>query len=116
MKHCDKCNVDINSDLNYCPLCFNEITNNADEKCAKLYSVTKEKPTEIIKTHTTRKIFAIISLAVILACGIINYMTGTPCWSALVALGVLYLWIFFAISKISIFHNSKGAYVALIVI
>ena len=29
---------------------------------------------------------------------------------------VLYLWIFFAISKISIFHNSKGAYVALIVI
>ena len=93
MKHCDKCNVDVNSDLNYCPLCFNEIGNGDAEK-PKLYSVTKEKPREIIKTHTTRKIFAIISIAVVLICAIINYLTLTPFWSGIVALSVVYLWIF----------------------
>ena len=93
MKHCDKCNVDINSDLNYCPLCFNEITENTEEKGSKLYSITADKPKEIIKTHTTRKIFAIISIAVALTCGLINYMTHTPFWSGLVMLGIIYLWI-----------------------
>lgn len=92
MKHCDKCNVDVNTDLNYCPLCFNEIsTGNLDTP--KLYSVTKDKPREIIKNHTTRKVFAIISIAIILACAMINYLTATPFWSGLVALGVVYLWI-----------------------
>ena len=93
MKHCDKCNVDINSDLNYCPLCFNEI-DEGQLDTPKFYSVSSVKPTEIKKTHMTRKIFTIISLAVILTCCIINYLTKTPFWSGLVALGIIYLWIF----------------------
>ena len=92
MKRCDKCNVEINTDLNYCPLCFNEIEEGVSDT-PKLYSVSTSKPKEIIKNHMTRKIFSIISLAVILTCVIINYLTKTPFWSGIVALGIVYLWI-----------------------
>lgn len=92
MKHCDKCNVNVNSTLDYCPLCFNQITGNNDEP--NLYGITKDKPKEIIKSHTTRKVFILLSLAVMIICGAINYLTKTPFWSGIVGLSIIYLWIF----------------------
>ena len=92
MKHCDKCNVNVNSTLDYCPLCFNKIDGEHTEPSQ--YSVTKNKPKEIIKSHTTRKIFFLISLAVISVCGVINYLTNTPFWSGIVGLSIVYLWVF----------------------
>ena len=91
MKHCDKCNVEVNTELNHCPLCFNEIK--GDNNTTGLYSVSTSKPKEIQKSHKTRKVFFLISLAVMLVCGLINYLTKTPFWSGIVGLSVLYLWI-----------------------
>jgi large subunit ribosomal protein L29 len=48
----DKCNVDINSNLDYCPLCFNGIK--GEEESAKLYSVSTEKPREIKKRQISK--------------------------------------------------------------
>lgn len=91
MKHCDKCNVNVNSTLDYCPLCFNKIEGDSLEPSQ--YSVTKEKPKEITKSHTTRKIFFLISLAVVSVCALINYLSKTPFWSGIVCFSVIYLWI-----------------------
>lgn len=91
MKHCDKCNLDVNTDLNYCPLCFNEIS--GEDDAPHMYSHNPNKPREIQKSHKTRKVFFLISLFVVLVCGLINYLTGLPFWSGIVALSVLYLWI-----------------------
>ena len=91
MKHCEKCNVEVNTKLDYCPLCFNNLSGESKEP--KIYEATKDKPREIIKSHKTRKIFILISLAVITICALINYFTETPLWSGIVALGILYLWI-----------------------
>ena len=92
MKYCDKCNVNVNSTLDYCPLCFNKIEGENAEPSQ--YSITKDKPREIIKSHTTRKILFLISLAVVSVCAVINYLTHTPLWSGIVALSIIYLWVF----------------------
>ena len=91
MKHCEKCNVEVNTKLDYCPLCFNNLSGESTEP--KIYEASKDKPREIIKSHKTRKIFILISLAIITVCALINYFTETPLWSGIVALGILYLWI-----------------------
>ena len=91
MKHCDKCNVDVNSTLDYCPLCFNAIEGEVTEPSQ--YSVSKTKPKEIIKSHTTRKVFFLISLAIVSVCALINYLSKTPFWSGIVCFGIIYLWI-----------------------
>ena len=91
MKYCKKCNVNVNSTLDYCPLCFNKIEGESVEPSQ--FSVSKNKPKEITKSHITRKIFFLISLALVSVCAMINYLSNTPFWSGIVAFGVLYLWI-----------------------
>lgn len=91
MKHCDKCNVNVNSELDHCPLCFNQIS--GDGNTPGLYNVSSSKPKEIQKSHKTRKVLFLISLAVVLTSGLINYLSRTPFWSGIVGLSVLYLWI-----------------------
>ena len=92
MKHCDKCNVDVNTTHTHCPLCFNEIK--GENTTPLMYSVSEAKPNDIQKTHKARKILALISIAVIAICAVINYLTKTPFWSGIVAASIVYVWIF----------------------
>ena len=92
MKHCEKCNVDVNTNHTHCPLCFNEIR--GENNTPLMYSVSGTKPTEIQKKHHARKILALISIAVIAICAVINYLTETPFWSGIVAASIVYVWIF----------------------
>ena len=93
MKHCNNCNIDVNTDAKYCPLCFNKM-DDLNESKPNLLSVSKEKPTSIIKRHMVRKIFLLLSLATIVITGFINYFTGGAPWSLLVLFGIIYVWIF----------------------
>ena len=92
MKHCDKCNVDINTTHTHCPLCFNDIK--GENNTPLMFNESSSKPTEIQKSHHARKILLLISIAVIAVCAVINYLTETPFWSGIVAGSILYMWIF----------------------
>ena len=94
MKHCNSCNIDVNTELNYCPLCFNSIEETEKENKPNLYTVSQKKPTENINKHITRKVFLLISLAAILITATINYFTKGSPWAVLVFASIVYLWIF----------------------
>lgn len=94
MKHCNNCNVDVNTSSNYCPLCFNALDDINDNSQPKLLSESQKKPREIIKQHMVRKVFLLISLAAIIITMAINYFAKSSTqWSLLVFFGVIYLWI-----------------------
>jgi len=94
MKHCKNCNVDINTNTNYCPLCFNTIEPTDSPEEPKLLDVNKEKPTIITKTHMVRKVFLLMSLGIMLITGAINYFVGGTPWSLVILVSIVYLWIF----------------------
>lgn len=94
MKHCNTCNVDVNTDNNYCPLCFNNLDETDRSAEPKLLDVSKEKPTLITKTHMVRKVFLLLSLATMLVTGAINYFVGGTPWSLVIFASIVYLWIF----------------------
>ena len=92
MKHCDNCKVDINTNKNYCPLCYGEIEG---ENCQDLIYKTKDMEPRIFKHRLlTTKIFLFISLCATIICMFVNFIT-TPkvLWSLIVAFSVLYVWI-----------------------
>lgn len=93
MKHCNHCKIDVNSQSNYCPLCFNKMEEN-DIKKPNMLDISKEKPTTNIKNHMVRKVFLLLSLSAILITGFINYFTSKTPWSLVIFFGIVYLWIF----------------------
>lgn len=93
MKHCNNCNVDVNTTNTYCPLCYNSLETISDKKEPALYDVCDKKPKENVKTHFVTKLFTLISLAVILACVFINIVTRSKPWSLIVVSSILYLWV-----------------------
>ena len=94
MKHCNNCNIDVNTNSNHCPLCFNTLENTDRPEEPKLLDINQNKPTTITKTHMVRKVFLLISLAVMLTTGAINYFVGGAPWSLVIFTGIVYLWIF----------------------
>lgn len=92
MKHCVKCNIDVDTNRMTCPLCRDvliEVASKKEPVCAYVgYAPKKEK------FHMTRKIFLFLSFIVCSVCAIINFLTykGTM-WSLVVVVGILYLWV-----------------------
>lgn len=91
MKHCKFCDVNVRTDKEYCPLCFNDISGEHDDNL--LYLVNNK---EMIykKKYLASKILLFITFSVLMICGFINFMTYNGIlWSVIVATSALYLWI-----------------------
>jgi len=92
MKHCVKCNVDVDTKRMTCPLCRDvlvEVNNELfHEEPYVGFALKKEK------FHMARKIFLFLSFMACTICAVVNFLTykGTF-WSLVVVVGILYLWV-----------------------
>lgn len=101
MKHCSLCKVDVDSSLEYCPLCHNAISEVSAKKDAEMFP-KYEKQEKVSKAKkTVTKVFLLLSIAIIATCVLINIMTKTIAWSVTVALAIVYLWVLVAHTIIS---------------
>lgn len=108
MKHCKYCNVDVNTNEKYCPLCYNILDGESDGSVS-FYQKRKENDRTHKRSYLVTKIFFMITLAIIATCVFINVLTweGTV-WSLLVGVCIAYVWIFVShtiLSKRSIFEK-----------
>ena len=99
MKHCKYCNVDVDTNENFCPLCYNSLEGESKKKTTEFYL----KRTENDKTQKTNfflyKLFFLMTLTLAAIAVFINVMTykdGPTPWSALVIVCLLYIWILIA--------------------
>lgn len=99
MKHCKYCNVNVNTNERFCPLCYNSLEGEIDKTITEFYL----KRTENDKTQKTNfflyKMFFLITLTISAIAIFINVMTykeaPTP-WSAIIVVCLLYVWILIA--------------------
>lgn len=94
MKHCPHCNVDIKTKRKTCPLCYDVLEDAPSESETPLQKYPKKN----VKHHLTvvEKIGLFVSIVVVLASFIVNYMTfklAPYYWSIVVAFAVPYLWL-----------------------
>lgn len=108
MKHCKYCNVNVETDKEFCPLCFNKLStdNNLPES---FYQLRKTNP-KAIKTNTfIYKLFLFLSICAVGICTLINLLvTPEKLWCLVVTFGVLYVWVLVAhtiLSKRSVYKK-----------
>ncbi len=92
MKTCDKCNITIETDQKYCPLCHQLLSGKNDAKVKELY------PEYISDNRTllpiTKKIIAFVTVMAIVVLLVINLSTGTDKMWSLIPIGsTLYFFI-----------------------
>lgn len=93
MKKCEKCNVSVATNKKQCPLCFNELEGEVDNK-ANLYSDATYSDNTPKKNMLLMKIFGFLTIVTLVICAFLNVVTGTEVlWSLLVGVGICYVWI-----------------------
>ena len=99
MKHCKYCNVNVDTNESFCPLCYNSLEGETKKKTTEFYL----KRTENDKTQKTNfflyKLFFLMTITTFAISVFINVLTykdaPTP-WSALIIVCILYIWILIA--------------------
>jgi hypothetical protein len=93
VKYCKLCKVHVDTNANFCPLCYNHLSNEDEKTTAEMFksasTLSKQKP----KLNLVAKIFLMLSLVAIAVCVVINFYTKTPAWSVVVTLSIGYLWL-----------------------
>ncbi len=91
MKHCTKCNVDVNTSRKTCPICFTPLN-------IKETEVSYEPYKKLVRTHKlnlSTKIFLFLSIIAIIVVGVINYLTINKTdyyWSVISIFSIIYAW------------------------
>ena len=102
MKYCKNCKVKIDSERDYCPLCFRESVKINDEVSTPLFAERKTNETTVKRNLFVTKLFIFMSICAISVCLLINYFTGFELpWSLSVVSGILYCWILISHTIIS---------------
>ncbi len=116
MKHCNNCNVDVNTESTHCPLCYNNLENKTGKKTAPLYDVCDKKPRSDVKSHFVLRLFTLISLVVIVGCVFINFLVKGRPWSLIVISSILYLWVLIRHTILSLRNTFEKVFLQLICI
>ena len=93
MKHCNNCNIDVNSDSSFCPLCYNNLETKDAMESTPLYELCEKKPRSDVKTYFITRLFTLFSLIIIGGCLFINFIVKGKPWSLIVVSSILYLWV-----------------------
>ena len=98
MKYCKNCNVKVEANRNYCPLCFREIVSDGVENQGEPLFVERTKNETFARNNSfILRLFVFISFCIVSICGLINYLTSDHfSWSILVLACVVYVWILVA--------------------
>lgn len=94
MKHCDKCNVDIQTNQKYCPLCHQVLEGDSDKDKHEIYP--EYVPINRAVLPLTKRIMLFITVVSILSLSMINFFTyqTTPTLWSLIPIGAtLYFWV-----------------------
>lgn len=95
MKHCSLCRLEVDTNQEYCPLCYNHLTEISKKETPEMFNL--EKPSARQKKRLiVAKVFLLITLTLLAACVFINIETKTIPWSVVVVLSFLYLWVLVA--------------------
>lgn len=95
MKHCEICKVEVDTHSDICPLCYNKLIEIGEKTTPELFELKpreKRKKSRVI----VGKIFLLLSIVAVFACGFVNYVTKSSPWSLVVLMGVIYLWVLVA--------------------
>lgn len=119
MKRCKYCNVDVDTEKSFCPVCFNHLETISEQSDCLYTPRTKNETTAKTGLFLT-KLFLFISIVAIAVCTTVNYMT-TPSvgWFWLVVWGIIYLWVLVAhtiLSKRSAFRKIVLQVVTIVVL
>jgi len=91
MKHCDKCNITIETNQEYCPLCHQTLEGTSDPSIPEVYPEYLPPRREVLPL--TKKILLFITLVSVLILIAINLMDGTNKPWAMIPVGaILYFW------------------------
>jgi len=100
MKYCDKCEIKIQTNHNYCPLCHQTLTVLTEEEVIEKYPKTKSQLREGSKLF--RKVLLFISLTSILVLLTINYFTGfNQPWSFIPIGSIVFFWLLMVVGFLS---------------
>jgi len=116
MKHCNNCNVDVNTDSAFCPLCYNNLESTSGKQATPLYDVCDKKPRSDVKSHFVLRLFTLISLCVIVGCVFINLLVKGRPWSLIVISSILYLWVLIRHTILSLRNTFEKVFLQLICI
>lgn len=96
MKRCKYCGVSVETDKEYCPLCYNKLDGDCAD--AEFFYQGRGETKDKVKSRgvSSVKIFAFISVVAVALCAVFNAVyTPRIKWSWVVTAGIAYLWIFF---------------------
>lgn len=92
MKQCKKCGVNINTNENFCPICYGDLKDVSGENVAGFFAEKKGETIVSKKRKKAIKILLFLNIFVISALIFINIKTKTEPWSLIVGLSCSYVW------------------------
>lgn len=95
MKYCKHCKVEVDSSENYCPLCYNYLEAEEEDKKGFDYYLGRDKAkSRAVNNNFLLKLFLYLSICVSVICFAVNYFTEKHMlWSPVVFVSILYIWI-----------------------
>lgn len=95
MKYCKNCKVKVDTDRNYCPLCFRELQDDGQPQSGEYPFLARTKNEHFTKNNTfILKLFIFISICAVAICGLVDWWVNKDFgWSMLVLASILYIWI-----------------------
>lgn len=95
MKYCKNCKVKVDANRNYCPLCFRELIQTDDKTNGEHpFAERRQNETNVKNNSFILKFFIFLSICAVSICSLINFLVNPEfLWCALVAAGIIYVWI-----------------------
>lgn len=103
MKRCNKCNIEINTSLKYCPLCHQELSGDVPNDFVELYP-KKQSLRKTVMPAFKKSILMMTLISTILL-GLINYLSfdGTY-WAVIPVIAIIYFWL---LLRVGIFSKTN---------
>lgn len=96
MKYCKYCKAKIDTTNDFCPLCFNHLTQ-TDGEYSQLYTPRLVNETTNITKRFLTKLFLFLTICAITVCFFVNYLTDFSVrWFWVVTFGIIYVWVLIA--------------------
>ena len=92
MLHCDKCNIDISTETNQCPLCQEPIVRKAEERGEKSYPSFEPLKNRYQLIAKISSAVALSTIAILVAINLIFWHGNL--WSVIAFSYILYAWLF----------------------
>ncbi len=93
MKKCKYCNVTVDTDKTFCPLCYNRL-DKIDDVGEEFYTPRMYNETSNKRFHFLSRLFLFLSICSTVVCLLINTLVdNTVTWWPIVSLGIIYLWV-----------------------